>query len=269
LAYSATPPDFGSLIIQRRRWSNGGLIILPHLIKHLWNTKRAVRRIPEMAMRAHYLFSPAVGNVGLLLLLMYRFDDGLSSAWLPLAAAPYYVLYGRDLRLAGYHWSDLFRVYVLNLLLIPVNLAGVLRSLQQAVTGKKTAFGRTPKIQSRTRTSPLHVFLQWALLAYLIQAFLIDSVQGHYAHGAFALANGIMCFYGISRFLGWRESYSDLRRGLSLSLTHRRQWLTRRRLTGNRPGVTASPFDRACADGAYDRSSQRSSSIEPALPELV
>ena len=29
LAYSATPPDFGSLIIQRRRWANGGLIILP------------------------------------------------------------------------------------------------------------------------------------------------------------------------------------------------------------------------------------------------
>src|SRR5262249_13930593 len=29
LAYSATPADFGALLIQRRRWANGGLIILP------------------------------------------------------------------------------------------------------------------------------------------------------------------------------------------------------------------------------------------------
>ncbi|MBK0296813.1 glycosyltransferase, partial [Bacillus sp. S34] len=28
LSYSATPPDFGSLIVQRRRWANGGLLIL-------------------------------------------------------------------------------------------------------------------------------------------------------------------------------------------------------------------------------------------------
>ena len=31
LSYSATPPDFGSLCIQRRRWANGGLIIMPKL----------------------------------------------------------------------------------------------------------------------------------------------------------------------------------------------------------------------------------------------
>lgn len=28
LSYSATPPDFGFLIVQRRRWANGGLLIL-------------------------------------------------------------------------------------------------------------------------------------------------------------------------------------------------------------------------------------------------
>ncbi|CAF1067794.1 unnamed protein product [Adineta steineri] len=33
LAYSATPPDFGSLLIQRQRWANGGLIIFSKLIK--------------------------------------------------------------------------------------------------------------------------------------------------------------------------------------------------------------------------------------------
>src|SRR5262249_46485513 len=123
LAYSATPPDFGSLIIQRRRWSNGGLIILPDLLGHYWRATQAACRPLEMLMRAHYLFSPAVGNLGLLVLLVYHFDDGLSSAWLPLSAAPYYVLYGRDLCLSGYRWIDLLRVYALNLMLLPVNLA--------------------------------------------------------------------------------------------------------------------------------------------------
>ena len=33
LSYSATPQDFGSLLIQRRRWGNGGLIILPKLLR--------------------------------------------------------------------------------------------------------------------------------------------------------------------------------------------------------------------------------------------
>ena len=28
LSYSATPPDFGSLVVQRRRWANGGLLII-------------------------------------------------------------------------------------------------------------------------------------------------------------------------------------------------------------------------------------------------
>src|SRR5262249_5231445 len=42
LAYSATPPDFGALIIQRRRWSNGGLLILPGLLRHLWSAGKLV-----------------------------------------------------------------------------------------------------------------------------------------------------------------------------------------------------------------------------------
>jgi hypothetical protein len=214
LAYSATPPDFGSLIIQRRRWSNGGLIILPDLGKHLWAERKNLRCLPEIIMRAHYLFSPTVGNLGILILLFYHFNDDLNSIWLPLAALPYYLLYGLDLRIAGYKWTDLFRVYALNLILIPVNLSGVLRSLQQAVTGTKAAFGRTPKVQSRTLIPPLHVMFQWLLLTYLAQASVMDVVQSHYSHAVFAFGNAVVYVYGITCVLGWRESYSDLRGAL-------------------------------------------------------
>jgi hypothetical protein len=178
------------------------------------------------------------------------------------------VLYGRDLRLAGYGWGDLFRVCSLNLLLVPVNLAGVFRSLQQAATGRKAAFGRTPKIQSRTQTPPLHVFFQWAFLTYLVGSFLVDSVQGHYSHGAFALVSSIMCFYGVSRFLGWRESYADLLQGLSL--------LTRRVLGANPRGNAKGAYFGTNYDavelpapvGENQRNLERVSSVDP-VPELV
>ena len=32
LSYSATPPDFGALCVQRQRWANGGLLVLPRLL---------------------------------------------------------------------------------------------------------------------------------------------------------------------------------------------------------------------------------------------
>src|SRR3989442_14260082 len=32
MAFSATPPDFGALLIQRRRWANGGFPFLPKLL---------------------------------------------------------------------------------------------------------------------------------------------------------------------------------------------------------------------------------------------
>src|SRR5262249_36101637 len=152
LAYSATPQDFGALIVQRRRWANGGLLILPDLLRHLWNGGRVIGALPQALMRGYYLTTPAIANVGLLVLLLYRFEAGLYNRWLWVMAAPYYYLYGRELRFSGYRWSDLLRVYAVNLLLLPVNLAGVLRSLQQGLTGRKAPFGRTPKIEQRTRT---------------------------------------------------------------------------------------------------------------------
>src|SRR5262249_61711812 len=96
--------------------------------------------LPQAIMRGYYLTTPAIANVGLLVLLLYRFEAGLYNRWLWVIAAPYYYLYGRDLRFAGYRWSDLLRVYAVNLLLLPVNLAGVLRSLPQGLTCRQAPF---------------------------------------------------------------------------------------------------------------------------------
>jgi len=224
LAFSATPPDFGALIIQRRRWSNGGLIILPDLLRHLWANGKFVRCLPEAAMRTYYLCSPALASAAVLMLLLYPFDDSFANLWIPLTAAPYCVLYGRDMRFAGYQWSDLFRVYALNLLLLPVNLAGVLRSLEQLVTGKKAAFGRTPKVQSRTVIPPVYVLFHSVLIGYLAIVCGVDLTQGLYSHATFALLSIAFLVYAIMVFVGWRESWADLRDGVA------RRWLPSRNL---------------------------------------
>src|SRR6516165_874057 len=35
LSYSVTPPDFGALVIQRRRWANGGVLLVSKLIREM------------------------------------------------------------------------------------------------------------------------------------------------------------------------------------------------------------------------------------------
>src|SRR5262249_49248271 len=190
-------------------------LILPDLLRHLWNGGRLIGALPQALMRGYYLTTPAIANVGLLVLLLYRFEAGLYNRWLWVMAAPYYYLYCRELRFSGYRWSDLLRVYAVNLLLLPVNLAGVLRSLQQGLTGRKAPFGRTPKIEQRTRTPATYVLFQWLLLVFLTAIAALDIMQGLFTHAIFALVNVAFYVYGISAFLGWRNCYVDLRSATS------------------------------------------------------
>ena len=209
LAYSATPPDFGSLVIQRRRWANGGLIILPKLLSYL--TKRPQGGVQEGLLRTHYLISIAAVNIGLLVMLAFPFGESIESVLLPLSALPYFWLYGRDLLLCGYRRADLFKIYALNLLLIPVNLGGVLKSVQQAYTGKKIPFGRTPKVQGRTAVPPLYIIAAYALFAQWSVSSAFNFHEGYYTHAVFAALNAAVLLYAIRTFVGYRESWEDLR----------------------------------------------------------
>lgn len=211
LAYSATPPDFGALIIQRRRWANGGLIILPKLLRYVARGPGRMRKLlGESFLRVHYLTSLAIVSSGMLILLFHPFDQSMHSYWLPVTAAGYYILYGLDLKECGYEWPDLLRVYALNLLLLPINLGGVLKSLHQAVTGRKSPFGRTPKIRGRTGAPRIYVICAALLPAYCIVRGLLDIDEVHFAHAGFALLNGAFFAYAFLRFIGVRESLEDL-----------------------------------------------------------
>jgi hypothetical protein len=210
LAYSATPSDFGALLIQRRRWANGGLLILGNLIRYAWSAPKNLSLLREMVLRFHYLVSLAAGSVATLLLFFYPFDDAFAIAWLPLSAVPYFVLYARDLRLRGYRSADVLRVYALNLVLLPVVMGGVLKSVQQGITGVKTPFGRTPKVTTRSASPAVYCAIQLALPAAFFFGFIWDALAGRWAHATCALLNGMSFGYAVITYLGVQNTIADL-----------------------------------------------------------
>ena len=228
LAYSATPQDFGALVIQRRRWANGGLIILPKLLRYLNASAQRIRKMPEALMRVHYLTSLTGVSLGMVILLGYPFEQNMRSWWLVLTALPYYLLYGRDLARSGYRWADLPRVWALNLLLIPVHLGGIVKSLHQACTGQQTPFVRTPKVSGRTIAPRLYIFGTLLLLALCVISDVIDWQGSYWIHGGFALANGALIVYALANFVGLKAAWEDLRftRTSSDALTPFNQFVT-------------------------------------------
>jgi hypothetical protein len=146
----------------------------------------------------------------LVILLLYPFEDNMRSAWLPLTALPYYFFYGRDLLHSGYRIGDLFRVYALNLLLVPVNLGGVFKSIHQAWTGQKIPFKRTPKVMGRTAAPAMYVVLEALFLLYCGSMLVADAVNSRWMHAAFALVNGGFFLYAITAFIGLRNGMEDI-----------------------------------------------------------
>ncbi|HTY56910.1 MAG TPA: glycosyltransferase family 2 protein, partial [Candidatus Binataceae bacterium] len=151
LSYSATPRDFGALVIQRRRWANGPLLIVPKLLRYAASAGNRLGKLTEVPLRLYGLTSVfSAIAMALIVAIPYMDDQPLPVFWLALAAAPYYLLYARDLKACGYRRRDVGLMYSFNLLLIPVSIAGMLKSLRQAITGRPSPFVRTPKVPGRT-----------------------------------------------------------------------------------------------------------------------
>ena len=212
LSYSATPPDFGSLVVQRRRWANGGLLILPKLWQQRGRRARAGRhmRLGELTLRVNYMASIGWASFGLVLLLFYPYDGRLLSPLVLGAALPYFIAMASDLRLCGHRYLDVFRIYGFNLVLLPVNLAGVLKSIQQAFTGEKIPFARTPKVRNRTAAPGLHV-----VVPYLIVGFSLFTAWRSFEHEtwgnlAFALFNAVLGTMALRAYVGFGNSVVDM-----------------------------------------------------------
>jgi cellulose synthase (UDP-forming) len=214
LAFSATPSDFGALIVQRARWANGGLLLLGALLRATIVGRRT-SLFGEAPMRLHYLVSLSPTALALLVLPVCLADAGAGAVWLPLMAGAYFAAYTDDLRRAGYRARDVLHVYALNLLLVPINLAALISSLQQAVTGKKARFVTTPKDGVRTAVPGDVVVAELAMLGLWILVAIDVGYAGHTVHAALVAAHAGLLAYGVSIFIGWRAAIGDLRADLA------------------------------------------------------
>jgi len=217
LSYSATPPDFGSLIVQRRRWANGGLLIMPKFWRQVRERRARGERVTltEIALRTNYMTSIAWSSFGLIFLLAYPYDSRLLSVVVLLAALPYFLSMGADLRQTGYRFSDIFRIYGFNLILLPVNLAGVLKSIEQAVTVKKIPFSRTPKVKDRTAAPLLYVVAPYAIVAFSVLTLVRDISAGNWGNAAFAFINATLAMFAILLYIGIWNSVVDIWLGMT------------------------------------------------------
>ncbi|HEX3737217.1 MAG TPA: glycosyltransferase family 2 protein [Solirubrobacterales bacterium] len=212
LAFSATPPDFGSLCIQRNRWANGGLLILPNL----WRAVRARRRrgertsIGELLLRLNYMASIFWASLFVLCLMVIPFNGHLVSPLTYAVAIPYFLVMAIDLKYCGYKYTDAFRIYGFNLLLLPVNLAGSLSSIVQALTGAKGKFMRTPKVRNRTVPAFIYVVLPYLLVGWSVYTFKVAYEHDLWSNAIFAAINGALGAYAIVAFIGIGDSLVDI-----------------------------------------------------------
>ncbi|MCX7521481.1 glycosyltransferase family 2 protein [Microbacterium sp. STN6] len=217
LSYSATPPDFGSLVVQRRRWANGGLLIMPKLWRQIRENRRRHERVglAGAMLRINYMMSIAWASFGLVFLLAYPYDSRLLSPFVLLAALPYFIAMGADLRYCGYRFSDILRIYGFNLILLPVQLAGVLKSLQQAITGKKIPFARTPKVKNRTASPLLYVLCPILIIAFSVFTLWRDVNAHNWGNAAFAAFNAVLASWAFVSYIGIGHALVDIWMGLT------------------------------------------------------
>ncbi|GAA2519990.1 EAL domain-containing protein [Winogradskya humida] len=222
LAYSATPPDFGSLCIQRQRWANGGLLILSRL-KDQFRAKTArgqKNRFGELFLRVNYMASIFWSSVCLVVMLAYPFNADLLNPILLLVSVPYFMMMSADLKACGYKRVDVFRIYGFNLILLPVNLSGSFASILQLLTGEKSAFKRTPKVRNRTTAATSYLLAPMALIALCVYTAIRDVQLHQWSNLVFAGLNLLLSVYAMVAFVGVGNTIVDF-------FTHIRGWLYR------------------------------------------
>jgi cellulose synthase (UDP-forming) len=239
LSYSATPPDFGSLVVQRARWANGGLLIAPKFRRHIKARRKEGDRVrrASIALRFNYMASISWASLGLLFLLAFPFDNRLLSPIIVVAALPYFMAMSHDFHRLGYKRTDVFRVYAFNLILLPVNLSGTIKSLQQAAAKSKIAFARTPKVANRTVAPALFILAAYLIAAFSFLTLANDIRTENWGNAAFAALNGLLTTYAIGAFIGFRNSLVDVLLGAV-------QWVqVPRKVKPSQPADTASSPD--------------------------
>jgi cellulose synthase (UDP-forming) len=107
--------------------------------------------------------------------------------------------------------------------LLPVNLAGVLKSLEQAVTSKKIPFARTPKVKNRTAAPLLFVVAPYLIVAFSGLTLWRDVLAHNWGNAAFAAFNAVLALTSIVANIGLWNSLVDVWLGMTTWLNVERK----------------------------------------------
>jgi hypothetical protein len=86
--------------------------------------------------------------------------------------------------------------------------------LQQLLTGRKTPFGRTPKVDQRTAIPVIYLLILYTLPVHWCLQVQADLLAERWFHAFFVAFNTILMLYGLMVFIGVRASCSDVIRAL-------------------------------------------------------
>ena len=84
------------------------------------------------------------------------------------------------------------------------------KSLQQAITGKKIPFARTPKVADRTATPLLFAASPFLIIAYSLWTIWRDYHVQNWGNAAFAALNTLAATYAVFAFMGVRNAVADI-----------------------------------------------------------
>jgi hypothetical protein len=153
--------------------------------------------------------SIAWSSFGLVFLLAYPFFGELLSPLVLLAALPYFIAMASDLKYCRYSYLDIFNIYGFNLILLPVNLAGVLKSIEQILTGRKIPFARTPKVRDRVSAPLLFVVSPIAIVLFSIYILWLNINAANWGNAIFAGFNAISAIWAIITYIGLGNLITD------------------------------------------------------------
>lgn len=207
LAWTSAPADLGALAARYRRWNDDGLITLPGLLGYLW--RRGWRQPLAALLRIHQQISTLSTNLALLAFFSLSLPGAFYNAWLDAAILGYALLLARDLKHAGYPWSDALRAYALKLLLLPVNLGGTLTSLHRAGTRSTTVWQPSPQEGDRAGTCLPYYLAAYGLLIYWFIVAAIDLTSGLRVHGLVVALNAALLLYAVAGYIGFRDSLEE------------------------------------------------------------
>jgi hypothetical protein len=89
-----------------------------------------------------------------------------------------------------------------------------MKSIQQGITGERTPFARTPKVEGRTAAPGWAVVTLWLMLVGSLVLGLLHIIADNWLYAGFSMMMVCGLAYAVLVFVGPKASWEDATRGI-------------------------------------------------------